>query len=137
MDGVAALPPLRETIARHELDARKRFGQHFLLDLNLTRRIARAAAPLDDGTGVERCRGPRDAARQVQVEQEMLPEALAGIEAVGSDGLAQRRQCGDRRDHRLGGQLPRRRAMSSAMASAATRLDGSARPVPAMSSAVP
>ena len=43
MDGVAALPPLRETIARHELDARKRFGQHFLLDLNLTRRIARAA----------------------------------------------------------------------------------------------
>ena len=41
---VAALPPLRETIAEHGLDARKRFGQHFLLDLNLTRRIARAAA---------------------------------------------------------------------------------------------
>ena len=37
------LPPLRETIAAHGLDARKRLGQHFLLDLNLTRRIARAA----------------------------------------------------------------------------------------------
>src|SRR5205823_1526542 len=39
MDGVAALPPLRETIARHGLHARKRLGQHFLLDLNLPRRI--------------------------------------------------------------------------------------------------
>ena len=53
MDGVEALPPLRETIAAHGLDAKKRFGQHFLLDLNLTRRIARAAAPLGDGTVIE------------------------------------------------------------------------------------
>lgn len=37
------LPPLREVIARHELGADKRFGQHFLLDLNITRKIARAA----------------------------------------------------------------------------------------------
>src|SRR6202012_1502741 len=51
--GVAALPPLRETIAKHGLDARKRFGQHFLLDLNLTRRIARAAQPIDQGTVIE------------------------------------------------------------------------------------
>ena len=58
MDGVAALPPLRETIARHGLDARKRLGQHFLLDLNLTRRIARAAQPLDQGTVVEVGPGP-------------------------------------------------------------------------------
>src|SRR5258706_12320888 len=58
MDGVAALPPLRDTIARHGLDARKRLGQHFLLDLNLTRRIARAAAPLDDGTTIEVGPGP-------------------------------------------------------------------------------
>ena len=42
MDGLADLPPLREVIAAHGLDARKRLGQHFLLDLNLTRRIARA-----------------------------------------------------------------------------------------------
>ena len=38
------LPPLREVIARHGLSARKSLGQHFLLDLNLTGRIARAAS---------------------------------------------------------------------------------------------
>src|SRR3954464_6400999 len=43
MDQVAALPPLREVIARHGLAADKRFGQHFLLDLNLTAKIAREA----------------------------------------------------------------------------------------------
>jgi 16S rRNA (adenine1518-N6/adenine1519-N6)-dimethyltransferase len=39
------LPPLREVIARHGLQAKKSLGQNFLLDLNLTRRIARAAGP--------------------------------------------------------------------------------------------
>ena len=38
-----ALPPLRDVIRRHGLDARKALGQHFLLDLNITRKIARAA----------------------------------------------------------------------------------------------
>ena len=38
-----ALPPLRDVIAAHGLSARKALGQHFLLDLNLTRKIARAA----------------------------------------------------------------------------------------------
>jgi 16S rRNA (adenine1518-N6/adenine1519-N6)-dimethyltransferase len=38
-----ALPPLRDIIARHDLGADKAFGQHFLLDLNITRKIARAA----------------------------------------------------------------------------------------------
>jgi len=37
------LPPLREVIARHDLGAKKALGQHFLLDLNITRKIARAA----------------------------------------------------------------------------------------------
>ncbi len=37
------LPPLREVIRQHGLDARRSLGQHFLLDLNLTARIARAA----------------------------------------------------------------------------------------------
>ncbi|MGB9365590.1 MAG: 16S rRNA (adenine(1518)-N(6)/adenine(1519)-N(6))-dimethyltransferase, partial [Xanthobacteraceae bacterium] len=37
------LPPLREVIRRHGLSARKSLGQNFLLDLNLTGRIARAA----------------------------------------------------------------------------------------------
>ena len=38
------LPPLREIIQRFDLGARKALGQNFLLDLNLTRRIAREAA---------------------------------------------------------------------------------------------
>ena len=38
-----SLPPIRQVIARHGLSARKSLGQHFLLDLNLTRKIVRAA----------------------------------------------------------------------------------------------
>ncbi len=38
-----ALPPMRETLAEHGLLAKKAFGQHFLLDLNITRKIARLA----------------------------------------------------------------------------------------------
>jgi 16S rRNA (adenine1518-N6/adenine1519-N6)-dimethyltransferase len=52
------LPPLREVIRRHELSARKSLGQNFLLDLNLTGRIARAAGPLDGVTVVEVGPGP-------------------------------------------------------------------------------
>jgi len=52
------LPPLREAIARHGIVARKRLGQNFLLDLNLTGRIARAAGPLDHATVVEIGPGP-------------------------------------------------------------------------------
>jgi len=44
---IEALPPLREVIARHHLRARGALGQHFLTDLNLTDRIARAAGPLE------------------------------------------------------------------------------------------
>jgi 16S rRNA (adenine1518-N6/adenine1519-N6)-dimethyltransferase len=49
---------LRETIARHGLSARRSLGQHFLLDLNLTGRIARAAGELTTGTTVEIGPGP-------------------------------------------------------------------------------
>lgn len=52
------LPPLREVIARHGLAARKALGQHFLLDLNLTARIARAAGPLEAGITIEVGPGP-------------------------------------------------------------------------------
>ena len=45
------LPPLREVLASAGITADKRFGQHFLLDLNLCRKIARLAGPLD-GVGV-------------------------------------------------------------------------------------
>lgn len=52
------LPPLREVIARHGLAARKSLGQHFLLDLNLTGRIARGAGRIEDGTVIEIGPGP-------------------------------------------------------------------------------
>ena len=52
------LPPLRDVIRRHGLSARKSLGQNFLLDLNLTTRIARAAEPLENVTIVEIGPGP-------------------------------------------------------------------------------
>jgi 16S rRNA (adenine1518-N6/adenine1519-N6)-dimethyltransferase len=52
------LPPLREVIQRHGLAAKKSLGQNFLLDLNLTARIARAAGPLAGVTVVEIGPGP-------------------------------------------------------------------------------
>jgi 16S rRNA (adenine1518-N6/adenine1519-N6)-dimethyltransferase len=57
-DPVAELPPLREIIARHDLGARKSLGQNFLLDLNLTGRIARAAGELGRGSVIEVGPGP-------------------------------------------------------------------------------
>ena len=48
MSVIDDLPPLRDVIRRHGLSARKSLGQNFLLDLNLTAKIARAAAPLED-----------------------------------------------------------------------------------------
>ena len=47
------LPPLREVIAQYSLNARKNLGQNFLLDLNLTGRIARSGGQLDEGTVIE------------------------------------------------------------------------------------
>ena len=58
MGQIDDLPPLRDVIATHGLDAKKSLGQNFLLDLNLTSRIARAAAPLDDCTVLEIGPGP-------------------------------------------------------------------------------
>jgi len=52
------LPPLRDVIRRHALSARRSLGQNFLLDLNLTGRIARAAGPLAGVTVVEIGPGP-------------------------------------------------------------------------------
>src|SRR5258708_7286405 len=58
MSAIDDLPPLREVIREHALSARKSLGQNFLLDLNLTARIARAAGPLQDATVVEIGPGP-------------------------------------------------------------------------------
>jgi 16S rRNA (adenine1518-N6/adenine1519-N6)-dimethyltransferase len=52
------LPPLRDVIRRHGLTAKRSLGQNFLLDLNLTGRIARAAGPLEGVTVLEIGPGP-------------------------------------------------------------------------------
>lgn len=52
------LPPLREVVRRHGLEARRSLGQNFLFDLNLTAKIARAAGPLEAATVIEVGPGP-------------------------------------------------------------------------------
>jgi 16S rRNA (adenine1518-N6/adenine1519-N6)-dimethyltransferase len=68
MTAAAGLPPLRETIRRHGLDARKSLGQHFLFDLNLTGRIARTAGDLAQGTTIEIGPGPGGLTRALLAE---------------------------------------------------------------------
>ena len=62
------LPPLREVIAAHGLAAKKSLGQNFLFDLNLTRRIARAAGDLKGFTVVEVGPGPGGLTRALLME---------------------------------------------------------------------
>jgi len=99
------LPPLREVIAAHGLAAKKSLGQNFLLDLNLTRRIARAAGPLDGTAVYEVGPGPggltralllEGAAKVIAVERDTrcLPalEEIAGaypgrLDVVSADAL--------------------------------------------------
>ncbi|MFG1377864.1 16S rRNA (adenine(1518)-N(6)/adenine(1519)-N(6))-dimethyltransferase RsmA [Xanthobacter autotrophicus] len=58
MSTLDELPPLRDVIRRHGLSAQKSLGQNFLLDLNLTGRIARASGPLEGASVVEVGPGP-------------------------------------------------------------------------------
>jgi 16S rRNA (adenine1518-N6/adenine1519-N6)-dimethyltransferase len=76
------LPPLREVIKRHGLSARKSLGQNFLLDLNLTSRIARAAEPLDGTTVIEVGPGPGGLTRA------LLAEGVKRVIAVERDERA-------------------------------------------------
>ncbi|HEY1630701.1 MAG TPA: 16S rRNA (adenine(1518)-N(6)/adenine(1519)-N(6))-dimethyltransferase RsmA [Rhizomicrobium sp.] len=73
------LPPLRDIIAAYGLAAKKSLGQNFLLDLNLTRKIARAAGPLDDSTIYEIGPGPGGLTRA------LLMEGAAKVVAVERD----------------------------------------------------
>jgi 16S rRNA (adenine1518-N6/adenine1519-N6)-dimethyltransferase len=79
---LAALPPLRKVIAAHGLSARKALGQNFLLDLNLTRRIARAGGPLRDSHVVEIGPGPGGLTRA------LLLEGAAHVTAIERDRRA-------------------------------------------------
>ncbi|WP_135076840.1 16S rRNA (adenine(1518)-N(6)/adenine(1519)-N(6))-dimethyltransferase RsmA [Terasakiella sp. SH-1] len=62
------LPPLRDVIAKHDLAAKKSLGQHFLLDLNLTGRVARAAGDLSQCTVIEIGPGPGGLTRALLAE---------------------------------------------------------------------
>ena len=77
-----ALPPLREVIARHGLAAKKALGQNFLFDLNLTRRIARAAGPLKGFTVIEIGPGPGGLTRA------LLMEGATNVIAIERDDRA-------------------------------------------------
>jgi len=76
---IDGLPPLRDVIAQHGLKARKSLGQNFLLDLNLTRRIARAALPLKGHTVIEVGPGPGGLTRA------LLGEGAEKVVAVETD----------------------------------------------------
>ena len=55
---MSGLPSLRESLEQHGLMAKKSFGQHFLLDLNITRKIVRLGGPFDGDTVIEVGPGP-------------------------------------------------------------------------------
>ncbi|MCB1312947.1 MAG: 16S rRNA (adenine(1518)-N(6)/adenine(1519)-N(6))-dimethyltransferase RsmA [Sedimentitalea sp.] len=68
MSAIDALPPLREVIAAHGLSARKSLGQNFLLDLNLTAKIARQAGDLSGCDVLEIGPGPGGLTRGLLAE---------------------------------------------------------------------
>ncbi len=103
MTDLSCLPPLREVIAEHKLSARKTFGQNFLLDENLTDRIARLAGPLKGHDILEIGPGPggltrslvRAGARKVlcvEIDKRFVPAlqpltSIAPVEIVHADAL--------------------------------------------------
>jgi 16S rRNA (adenine1518-N6/adenine1519-N6)-dimethyltransferase len=91
MSAIDDLPPLRDVIRQHALSARKSLGQNFLLDLNLTARIARATGPLEDAVVIEVGPGPggltrallaMGARRVIAVERD--ERALPALEEISS-----------------------------------------------------
>jgi len=79
MSAADGLPSLAKVIERHGLDAKKSLGQNFLLDLNLTGRIARSAGPLQDVTVLEIGPGPGGLTRA------LLSEGAKKVVAIERD----------------------------------------------------
>ncbi len=91
MSHIDTLPPLRDVIRDHDLQARKSLGQNFLLDLNLTLKIARTAGDLAETTVLEVGPGPggltrallvAGARRVVAVEKD--PRCLPALEQIAA-----------------------------------------------------
>lgn len=80
MATIDGLPPLRDVIATHGLVAKRQLGQNFLLDLNLTARIARAAGDLRGSDVLEVGPGPGGLTRG------LLAEGARRVLAVEKDG---------------------------------------------------
>ena len=76
------LPPLRDVVVSHGLEPRKALGQNFLFDLNLTRKIARAAGPLAGVAVIEVGPGPGGLTRA------LLSEGAEKVIAIERDGRA-------------------------------------------------
>ena len=113
---ISALPPIRDVVAAAGIAPRKSFGQHFLFDLNVAARIARAAGDLSSGTVVEVGPGPgaltralllAGARRVVAIERDArcvaalqgLIEAAAGrLSVIEADARGRRLEdCGEPR----------------------------------------
>jgi 16S rRNA (adenine1518-N6/adenine1519-N6)-dimethyltransferase len=94
---IDGLPPLRDVIARHGLQAKKSLGQNFLLDLNLTSKVARAAGGLTGETVIEIGPGPGGLTRA------LLMEGAAKVIAIERDDrcLAALAEVADRYPGRL------------------------------------
>jgi 16S rRNA (adenine1518-N6/adenine1519-N6)-dimethyltransferase len=93
MTAIDDLPPLREVIRRHGLSAKKSLGQNFLLDLNLTGRIARAAGPMEGVTVIEVGPGPGGLTRALLAEGarkviaiERDERAIAALQEIAEHG---------------------------------------------------
>ena len=82
MSTIDGLPPLRDVIARHDLRAKKQLGQNFLLDLNLTAKIARAAGNLAGCDVIEVGPGPGGLTRG------LLAEGARHVLAIEKDARA-------------------------------------------------
>ncbi|AUH32169.1 16S rRNA (adenine(1518)-N(6)/adenine(1519)-N(6))-dimethyltransferase RsmA [Paracoccus tegillarcae] len=82
MSAIDDLPPLRDVIARHDLRAKKQLGQNFLLDLNLTAKIARQAGDLSGTDVLEIGPGPGGLTRG------LLAEGARHVLAIEKDARA-------------------------------------------------